>query len=54
MIVSMTGSTGAYRGLGEEALEMTTTLAKKEPEVDASGSSYDTPDQRSSRQLSPR
>ena len=38
-----TGSTGAYGGL-EEALEMTLMLAKKEPEVDASGSSYNTPD----------
>ena len=39
-----TGSTGMYGG-SEEALETTTTLAKKEREIDASGSSYDTPDQ---------
>ena len=38
-----TGSTGMYRGL-EEAPEMTLTLAKKEPEVETSGLSYDTPD----------
>ena len=44
----VTGSTGAYGGLGEEAPEKTMTLAKKEPVVDASGSSYDTPDRRSS------
>ena len=42
-----TESTGAYGGL-EGALEMTMMLAKKEPEVEASGSSYDTPDRRSS------
>ena len=33
---------------------MTTMLAKKEPEVDASGLSYDTPDQRSSQRSSPQ
>ena len=49
----VTGSTGAYRGL-EEALESTPMLAKKEPEVDSSESSYDTPDWWSSWRLSPR
>ena len=39
----VTGSTGTYGGL-EEALELKLMLAKKEPEVDASGSSYNTPD----------
>ena len=39
----VTGSTGTYGGL-EEAPELTMMLAKKEPEVDGSGSSYDTPD----------
>ena len=39
----MTGSTGTYGGL-EEAPESTPMLAKKEPEVDASRSSYDTLD----------
>ena len=39
----VTGSTGAYGGL-EEAPELTLMLAKKEPEVDASGLSYDSPD----------
>ena len=39
-----TGSTGTYGGLGKEAPETTTMLAKKEPEVDASGSCYNTPD----------
>ena len=43
----VTGSTGMYGGM-EEAPELTPMLAKKEPEVDTSGSSYDTPDQRSS------
>ena len=47
-----TGSTGTCRGL-EGAPKMTTMLAKMEPEVDASGLSYNTPDQRSSRQSSP-
>ena len=49
----VTGSTGVYGGL-EEAPEMITMLAKMEPEVDASGSSYDTPDRQSSRRSSPR
>ena len=39
----VTGNIGVYGGLGE-APEMTTTLAKKEPGVDTSGSSYNTPD----------
>ena len=50
----VTGSIGAYGGLEEEALETTPMLAKKEPEVDASGSSYDTPDWRSSQWSSPQ
>ena len=48
----VTRSTGAYGGM-EEAPETTPMLAKKEPEIDASGSSYDTPDRRSSRRSSP-
>ena len=49
-----TGSTGTYRSLEGEAPEMTTMLAKKEPEVDASGSSYNTPDWWGSQRLSPQ
>ena len=47
-----TGSTGAYGGL-EESPETTPMLVKKEPEVNTSGSSYNTPDWRSSRHSSP-
>ena len=47
-----TGSTGAYGGL-EEAPESTSMLAKKEPEVDASGSSFNSQDWRSSRRSLP-
>ena len=39
----VTGSIGMYGDFGE-APEMTMTLAKKKPEVDTSGSSYNTPD----------
>ena len=49
-----TGSIGLYRSSEGEALEMTTMLAKKEPEVDTSGSSYNTPNRRSSWRSSPQ
>ena len=48
-----TGSTGTYRGLVETP-ETATLLAKKEPEVDDRVSSCDIPDERVSRQSSPR
>ena len=51
--MEMTGSTDAYGGLVETP-EMATLLAKKEPEVDDGVSSCDIPDERVSRQLSPR
>ena len=38
-----TGSPGAYGGL-EEVPESTSMLAKEEPEVDASGSSFNSQD----------
>ena len=52
-MMKMTGITGMYGGL-QGTPETTTVLAKREPEVDASGLSYDTADQQSSCHSSPQ